>query len=93
MASTDPDKPGGTVPPMDRTAHCARPGCADRAVATMTYDYASRTVWLDSPGGEPDPTAAWGLCATHADGLKVPVGWARNDRRTPIIPIRPSIAV
>ena len=59
----------------------------------MTYDYASRTVWIDNAGTEPDPTAAWGLCAPHAHGLRVPVGWARNDRRTPIIPIRSSIAV
>lgn len=73
--------------------HCARPGCPAPATATMTYHYASRTVWLDSPGGEPDATAAWGLCHTHAASLKVPVGWECDDRRTPIIPIRPSIAV
>jgi hypothetical protein len=72
--------------------HCARPGCPAPATATMTYHYASRTVWLDSPGEEPDATAAWGLCATHSDALRVPVGWACDDRRTPIIPIRPSIA-
>jgi hypothetical protein len=72
--------------------HCARPGCPAPASATMTYHYASRTVWLDSPGDEPDATA-WGLCATHSESLKVPVGWACEDRRTPIIPIRPSIAV
>ena len=73
--------------------HCARPGCQAPATATMTYDYATRTVWLDSPGDEPDPAAAWGLCATHADGLRVPLGWGREDRRTPIIPLRPPIAV
>lgn len=59
----------------------------------MTYHYATRTVWLDSPGGEPDETAAWGLCERHAAKLKVPVGWACDDRRTPIIPLRPPIAV
>lgn len=73
--------------------HCARPGCGDSASATMTYDYASRTVWLDNPGSEPDPHAAWGLCLAHADTLRVPVGWARDDRRTPIIPLRRAIAV
>lgn len=72
---------------------CARPGCPAPATATMTYHYASRTAWLDSPGDEPDASAAWGLCATHAGSLKVPVGWACEDRRTPIIPLRPSIAV
>jgi hypothetical protein len=75
------------------TRHCARPGCGGSASATMTYEYASRTVWLDSPGAEPDPGAAWGLCATHADTLLVPVGWAKDDRRTPIIQLRPQIAV
>jgi hypothetical protein len=59
----------------------------------MTYDYSSRTVWLDNPGAEPDPAAAYGMCSPHADQLKVPMGWAREDRRTPIIPIRPAIAV
>ena len=79
---------------MDRTTRCARPGCGLSAAATMTYDYASRTVWLDHPGDEPDPAAAWGLCVTHADTLRVPVGWAIDDRRTPIIALRPaSIAV
>ena len=71
---------------------CARPGCASPATASMTYEYASRTVWLDVPGSEPDPDAAWGLCGTHADRLKVPVGWDRNDRRPPF-PVRPPIAV
>ena len=81
----------GTFGAMD-IRHCARPGCSAPATATMTYDYASRTVWLAGPGDEPD-ASAWGLCATHAGSLRVPVGWACDDRRTPIIPIRPSIAV
>ena len=85
-------EPHGYLRRMD-IRHCARPGCQSPATATMTYHYASRTVWLDSPGEEPDAAAAWGLCAPHADALKVPVGWACDDRRTPIIPIRPSIAV
>jgi hypothetical protein len=59
----------------------------------MTYEYGSRTVWLDNHGCEPDPAAAWGLCSHHADNLRVPVGWAREDRRTPIIQLRPAIAV
>lgn len=82
----------GTFDGMD-TRHCARPGCSAPATATMTYHYAGRTVWLDGPGDEPEPAAAWGLCATHAASLKVPVGWECEDRRTTVIPIRPSIAV
>lgn len=73
--------------------NCARPACGGPAAATMTYEYASRTVWLDSPGQEPDPAAAWGLCAAHADRLRVPVGWSRNDRRATLLPVRPPIAV
>lgn len=72
--------------------HCARPGCPAPAAATMAYHYASRTVWLDSPDEEPAAVGAWGLCARHVASLKVPVGWDCDDRRTPIVPIRPSIA-
>lgn len=47
----------------------------------MTYDYGRRAVWLDLPGEEPDPAAALGLCVTHAERLRVPLGWATEDRR------------
>ena len=83
----------GTVTAMDRTRLCARPACGEPSTSIMTYEYASRTVWLHSPGDEPDPTAAWGLCSGHSDNMRVPVGWALEDRRTPIIPLRPQIAV
>ena len=66
---------------MDRTSRCARPGCGLSSAAVMTYDYASRTVWIDHSGSDPDPTAMWGLCASHADNLRVPVGWARDDQQ------------
>jgi hypothetical protein len=62
------------------------------AAAKLTYDYGQRTVWLDPFDGEPG-YGAWGMCAAHADSLRVPVGWARDDRRTPIIPIRRPLAV
>ena len=71
---------------------CARPGCDTVAVAKLTYDYARRTVWLDPFDGELE-MGAFGMCDAHADGLRVPVGWARDDRRTPIIPIRRMMAV
>ena len=59
---------------------CARPGCALEATATMTYDYAARTAWLD--GLDPDALpSGYDLCPTHADGLGVPQGWQRTDRR------------
>jgi hypothetical protein len=59
----------------------------------MTYQYGIRTVWLDNPGEEPDAAAAWGLCATHAASLKVPVGWAYDDRRASVAAVPTSIAV
>lgn len=46
----------------------------------MTYDYAARTAWLD--GLDPDALpSGYDLCPTHADGLGVPLGWQRTDRR------------
>lgn len=76
--------------PMSALRHCARPGCGGAAAAWLTYDYASRTVWLDHPQ---DSDGGWGMCATHAETLTVPVGWALTDRRSPIIALRPQIAV
>lgn len=75
------------------TRHCARPGCGAPAMAMLTYEYATRTVWLDRPGEEPSPGSTWGLCGPHADGLRVPVGWACNDRRPPGAPVCPPVAV
>lgn len=68
-------------------SYCARPGCGGTATATLTYHYPSRTVWLDPAGI--DPEAGWGLCATHAETLKVPVGWALDDRRPVEVPPLP----
>ena len=77
---------------MESARHCARPTCGAPAAASLTYRYASRTVWIDNLDEEREPSA-YDLCANHAAKLKVPVGWALEDRRTPIIPLRPSIAV
>ena len=60
---------------------CSRPGCAADASATMTYDYRARAAWLDDLDPEPYPNQ-YDLCPSHADGLAVPQGWARTDRRT-----------
>lgn len=58
---------------------CVRPGCGAQAVASLTYNYAARMVWLDdlSPEGPP----VWGICPAHAERLRVPEGWVREDRR------------
>lgn len=59
---------------------CVRPGCGAPASATLTYDYGARIVWLDDLGGDRHPWV-WGMCPAHADGLRVPEGWIREDRR------------
>jgi hypothetical protein len=61
---------------------CARPACSEPSAAHMAYDYANRVVWLDAPAGT-DGGATWGLCASHAGALRVPRGWAIEDRRRP----------
>ncbi len=63
---------------------CCRPACAASATATMTYDYAARTVWVDPLDEAADPNG-YDLCTLHADGTGVPRGWQRFDRRlTPL---------
>ena len=47
--------------------------------AVLGYDYASRVAWLEPP----DSLTGWGLCTAHADALRVPLGWALDDRRVP----------
>lgn len=69
---------------------CARPGCSGTAVATLTYDYATRTAWIDPPGEA--PLGAWYICALHADGLTVPVGWGLHDRRRSLSAVQGALA-
>jgi hypothetical protein len=73
--------------------HCSRPGCASGPSATMTYDYASRTAWLDDLAPDADPNQ-YDLCPAHAERLSVPVGWARTDRRASAVrPLFERVAV
>ena len=80
------------VAQMDRTSYCARPGCGAPAAALLRYDYASRTVWIDPQNGQREGTTL-GLCAPHADGLKVPVGWSSEDQRATGLATRPAVAL
>jgi hypothetical protein len=64
---------------MDRSAHCAHQGCSASISAVLGYDYATRTAWLEHTSAE----VGWGLCSTHAETLRVPLGWALDDRRVP----------
>lgn len=59
---------------------CAKPGCNTSASATLTYDYSARTAWVESLGSEAHPMR-YDLCAQHANALRVPEGWALQDRR------------
>jgi len=67
------------------TRQCARPGCSQPAVATLTYDYGHQAAWLDRLSPESHPMTH-DLCDTHADRLSVPQGWRLENRRM-IVPI------
>jgi hypothetical protein len=59
---------------------CARPGCAEPAVATLTYQYSRGTAWLDELTPEREPHR-YDLCHRHAARIGVPSGWRFDDRR------------
>jgi hypothetical protein len=59
---------------------CARPDCGVSAEATLSYDYAAGTVWVEALAAERNPMAH-DLCDRHADRLVVPRGWTLEDRR------------
>jgi hypothetical protein len=63
------------------TRLCARPGCGQRAAATLSYDYRRRAAWIDGLTPDPYPTEH-DLCPLHAAGMVVPNGWHLEDRRT-----------
>jgi len=76
-----------------RVRLCAHNGCDARATAMLSYNYAGRIAWLDDLDDQPVPPGH-DLCAAHADRLGVPLGWEREDRRTPVVrPFPARIAV
>ena len=79
----------GTVPDMDRSLHCAHPGCGRPVAAILSYDYANRVAWLDQP--TTDDVPGWALCGAHAGRQRVPVGWELQDRRPPSLSVVPPI--
>jgi hypothetical protein len=60
--------------------YCARPGCSERANATLSYDYADRSVIVGPLALEGHPMSH-DLCEMHADSTSVPRGWRLEDRR------------
>ena len=92
---TDPcrSRAGMLSAAMDQPAarrRCAPPECALVAAASFSYDYRTRTVWLDD-GLVPAPSHH-DLCGGHAERLRVPHGWQLIDRRAaaaapaPVVP-------
>lgn len=64
---------------MARARLCTRAGCCEPAVATLSFQYATRSLWIDDLG-DPEPHRI-DLCARHADRLCPPRGWTGQDRR------------
>ena len=59
---------------------CARPECARTATASLTYHYASSSVWVEQLAPERDPSH-YDLCDVHSARVQVPHGWNLVDRR------------
>ncbi|MGV0868256.1 DUF3499 family protein [Corynebacterium kalidii] len=60
--------------PVTDYRQCSRPGCGNRAIATLRYNYAARTAIVNplEPGDDPH---SWDLCDRHLSRLTVPEGW------------------
>lgn len=59
---------------------CSRAGCAEAAVATLTYQYGQAHVWIDDLVDDRDPHS-YDLCERHAARVSPPQGWRVDDRR------------
>jgi len=64
---------------MFRPRLCAHPGCGAPATAVLTFQYATRTVWVLDQGD--DEPSVIDLCTPHADKISPPRGWTAHDRR------------
>ncbi|MCL2470894.1 MAG: DUF3499 domain-containing protein [Propionibacteriaceae bacterium] len=64
---------------------CSRPGCAERAVAQVSYTYALSEVVVGPVDDYPEP-GTYTLCQTHLDRLKAPKGWTVLQRGHPVVP-------
>ena len=64
---------------MERARLCGRPGCAEPATATLVFQYATRTLWLEDLTERNPHTID--ICTRHADRLTPPRGWTGEDRR------------
>lgn len=60
--------------------HCSRSGCTHEAVATLSFQYARSTAWLDELTEVREPHC-YDLCENHARRTTPPSGWRLEDRR------------
>lgn len=72
-------RPPGTVARLrwglvSENRRCCRPGCPNRAVATLTYVYADSTAVVGPLSAVAEPHS-WDLCAAHALRITAPRGW------------------
>ncbi|MGA9598424.1 MAG: DUF3499 family protein [Acidimicrobiia bacterium] len=61
---------------------CTR--CASPAESVMSFDYATRAMWLTDISSSLEPGTGYPMCALHAARLGAPVGWTLTDRRSPM---------
>ena len=59
---------------MTSARRCSRTGCANSAVATLTFAYAESTAVVGPLATAAEPHS-YDLCAEHAAGLTAPKGW------------------
>ena len=57
-----------------KTIRVSRTGCAEEAVASLSYHYARSAAWLDRLAEEREPHA-YDLCDLHSERLSAPRGW------------------
>jgi len=60
--------------------HCSRSGCNHEAVATLSFQYARSTAWIDDLTEVREPHC-YDLCENHARRTTPPSGWRLEDRR------------
>lgn len=66
--------------------------CPKPAASGMTFDYDTRSVWIEELDGTPEPGQIYALCHGHADRISPPLGWTLTDRRNVTRLFAPSAA-
>jgi hypothetical protein len=60
--------------------HCQKVGCRGEAVATFSFNYPMRQVWIGPLTFDPTP-GTYDFCEDHADRFVAPIGWTLEDLR------------